>query len=108
MDNIQIVEYLLVSLSTISILFLISLVVVFKLMYDLNNLKYELKLGKINCQKDLERLEDRINNLVRNDSNQFAKELEKLEKIQQNLLKIIEDGIGNTDNIRYNKRILND
>lgn len=108
MDNIQIVEYLLVALSTISILFLISLVVVFKLMYDLNNLKYELKLGKINCQKDLDRLEDRINNLVRNDSNQFGKELEKLEKIQQNLLKIIEDGIGNTDNIRYNKRILND
>jgi predicted PurR-regulated permease PerM len=108
MDNIQIVEYLLVALSAISILFLISLVVVFKLMYDLNNLKYELKLGKINCQKDLDRLEDRINNLVRNDSNQFGKELEKLEKIQQKLLKIIEDGIGNADNIRYNKRILND
>ena len=108
MDNIEIVNYLLIALSTISILFLISLTIVFKLTYDLNNLKYELKLGKINCQKDLDRLEDKINSILRKDTNQFEKELEKLEKIQQTLLKIVDDGIYNTDINRNSKRILND
>ena len=108
MDNIEIVNYLLITLSTISTLFLISLGFVFKLMYDLNNLKYELKLGKINCQKDLDRLEDKINSILRKDTNQFEKELEKLEKIQQTLLKIVDDGIYNTDINRNSKRILND
>lgn len=108
MDNIQIVEYLLIALSSVTILFLVSLGFVFKLMYDLNNLKYELKLGKINCQKDLDRLEDKINNILSRDSKHFEKELEKLEKIQQNLLKLIDDGILNSDSNRNSRRILND
>lgn len=108
MDNIEIVNYLLIALSTISTLFLISLGFIFKLMYDLNNLKYELKLGKINCQKDLDRLEDKINNILSRDSKHFERELEKLEKIQQNLLKLIDDGILNSDSNRNSRRILND
>ena len=108
MDNIQIVEYLLIALSSVTILFLVSLGFVFKLMYDLNNLKYELKLGKINCQKDLDRLEDKINNILHKDATHFEKELVKLEKIQQTLLKIVDDGIYNNDVNRHSKRILND
>jgi predicted PurR-regulated permease PerM len=106
MDNIQIVEYILIALSSVSILFLISVGFVFKLMYELSNLKYELKLGKINCQKDLDRLEDKINNILSRDSKYYERELEKLEKIQQNLLKIVDDGV--TDSVRSSRRILND
>lgn len=101
-------EHLLLALSSITILFLISLVFVIKLMYDLNNLKYELKLGKINYQNDLDRLEDKINNILSRDSKQFERELEKLEKIQQNLLKIIDDGILNSESNRHSRRMLND
>lgn len=101
-------EHLLLALSSITILFLISLGFVIKLMYDLNNLKYELKLGKINCQNDLDRLEDKINNILSRDSKQFERELEKLEKIQQNLLKIIDDGILNSESNRHSRRMLND
>ena len=36
---------------TIGILFLVSITIIFRLMYQMSDMKYELKLGKINCQK---------------------------------------------------------
>lgn len=95
-------------IAVISFLLVLSIGLVIKLMYDLSNLKYELKLGKINCQKDLDRLESRLNDMTRRDSTSLERELEKLEKIQQNLLNIVDTRISDIESIRHNKRIIND
>jgi len=46
--------------------------IIFRLSSQISDLKYELKLGKINCQKDLDRLEERINQFF-NQSNSDKK-----------------------------------
>ena len=75
---------------SIGILFLISLAVIFRLMYQMSNLTYELKLGKINCQKDLDRLEDKINQIAMRDSAVYSKEIDKLEQLHQSLNKLVD------------------
>ena len=57
-------------------------IVIIRLMSSLSDLKYELKLGKINCQKDLDRLEDKINRFSNQSfsDGRLSKDIEKLEK----------------------------
>lgn len=99
----DIVSYAIFSISVLFILFLVSLVIIVRLMYELNSIKYELEISKINCQKDLNRLEDRINEIgVRRDK-YTEQEIEKLEKIQQSLVKIIQ---GKIDDVENNRRTL--
>jgi len=74
-------------------------------MYQLNQLNYELKLGKINCQKDLDRLEDRINQIVNRDNETYKKEIEKLEKLHKSISKMVDE---REDEIRITKKLLND
>ena len=90
---------------SIGILFLISLAIIFKLMYDMSNLNYELKLGKINCQKDLDRLEDRVNQLAKQDIENYKKEVEKLEKLHLSISKMVDE---RETEIRTTKKLLND
>ena len=59
-------------------------------MYQMSDMKYELKLGKINCQKDLDRLEDKINQIAIRDSVVYSKEIDKLEKLHQSLTKLVD------------------
>lgn len=75
---------------TIGILFLVSITIIFRLMYQMSDMKYELKLGKINCQKDLDRLEDKINQIAIRDSVVYSKEIDKLEKLHQSLTKLVD------------------
>ncbi len=99
----DVLNYAIFSISVLFILFLISLVIIVRLMYELNSIKYELEISKINCQKDLNRLEDRINEIgVRRDK-YTEQEIEKLEKIQQSLVKIIQ---GKIDDVEKDKKIL--
>jgi len=90
---------------SILLLFLISLGIIYRLMYQLNQLNYELKLGKINCQKDLDRLEDRINQIVNRDNETYKKEIEKLEKLHRSISKMVDE---REDEIRITKKLLND
>ena len=90
---------------SIGILFLISLAIIFKLMYDMSNLNYELKLGKINCQKDLDRLEDRINQLDNRSNEGYRREIEELQRLHDKLSKLVDD---KEMEIKSAKKLLND
>jgi len=90
---------------SILLLFLISLGIIFKLMYQLNDLNYELKLGKINCQKDLDRLEERVNQIASRDTESYRRELEKIEKLHRSISKMVDE---REDEVRIAKKLLND
>jgi len=81
--------------------------VIIRLMSSLSDLKYELKLGKINCQKDLDRLEDKINRFSNQSSSQsqYSKDIEKLDKLIKSLNKMVD---GKIDDIQSTKKILGD
>ena len=81
--------------------------IIFRLMTSLSDLKYELKLGKIQCQKDLDRLEERINRFSNQSSSdsKFSKDVEKLEKVIKSLNKMVD---GKLEDIESTKKILED
>jgi predicted PurR-regulated permease PerM len=81
--------------------------IIFRLSSQISDLKYELKLGKINCQKDLDRLEERINQFF-NQSNSNSKnisDIEKLDKLIKNLNKLVD---GKIDDVESAKKLLKD
>lgn len=90
---------------SILLLFLISLGIILRLMYQMSNLNYELKLGKINCQKDLDRLEDKVNQIIQKDTDIYKKEVEKLEKLHKSIEKLVDE---KEDEFRATKKLLND
>ena len=69
-------------------------------MYQMSDMKYELKLGKINCQKDLDRLEDKINQIAMRDSVVYSKEIDKLEQLHQSLTKLVDVKERETQHLR--------
>jgi len=81
--------------------------VIIRLMSSLSDLKYELQLGKINCQKDLDRLEDKINRFSNQSSSQsqYSRDIEKLDKLIKSLNKMVD---GKIDDIQSTKKILED
>ena len=81
--------------------------IIFRLTSKISELSYELKLGKINCQKDLERLEERINRFSNQSSpeSQYSKEIEKLDKIIKHLNRLVDTQI---EDIETGKKILKD
>ena len=81
--------------------------IIFRLTTRISDLSYELKLGKINCQKDLERLEERINRFSNQSSpdSQYSKEIEKLDKIIKHLNRLVDTQI---EDIETSKKILKD
>ena len=89
-------DYLLI-FSIIGIIFILGIFVIIRMMYQTNELKYELKLAKINCQKDLDRIEDKINQLVHKDSSYYFNEIQKLEKLQNTLAKLIDSQVNKFD-----------
>jgi len=66
----------------------------------MSDMKYELKLGKINCQKDLDRLEDKINQIAMRDSSVYSKEIDKLEQLHQSLNKLVDVKERETQQLR--------
>ena len=74
----------------ITILFIVVVIVILRMIYQTNELKYELKLAKVNCQKDLDRIEDKINQLANKDSSYYLNEVQKLDKLQKTLSKLID------------------
>ena len=97
--------YYFIVFCSIGILFFISLGIIFKLMYQMSTLSYELKLGKINCQKDLDRLEDRINQLASFNTNGYRKELDELQRLHDKLSKLVDE---REYEIKSAKKLLNE
>lgn len=97
-------DYFIVFFS-IGVLFLISVGIILRLMYQMSDMNYELKLAKINCQKDLDRLEDRINQLVIRDTETYKKEIQKLEKLHKSLSDMIDN---RESEIKSSKQLLKD
>lgn len=81
--------------------------IIFRLNSQLSDLKYELKLGKINCQRDLDRLEERINQFFNqsNSNSKHSNDIEKLDKLIKNLNKLVD---GKIDDIESAKKLLKD
>jgi len=81
--------------------------IIFRLNSQLSDLKYELKLGKINCQKDLDRLEERINQFFNqsNSNSKHSNDIDKLDKLIKNLNKLVD---GKIDDIESAKKLLKD
>tara|TARA_R110000782_G_C14649825_1_gene396603 strand:- start:195 stop:488 length:294 start_codon:yes stop_codon:yes gene_type:complete len=85
-------NYLLIT-GAIIIIFLIGIFVIIRMMYQTNELKYELKLTKINSQNDLDRIEDKIKQLANKDSSYNLNEVHKLDKLQKTLSDLIDSQI---------------
>ena len=79
-----------ITFGSISIVVLVLTFIIFKLQSSVSDLRYELKLGKMNCQKDLDRLEDKINQIVQKDSQTYANEIIRLEKLHKSLTKLVD------------------
>jgi len=97
-------DYFIVFIS-IGILFLIYVSIILRLIYQMSDMKYELKIAKINCQKDLDRIEDRINQLTNRDTDTYKREIQKLEKLHKSLSDLID---SKEKEIKSIKQILND
>ena len=78
--------------------------IIIRLHTKISDLTYELKLDKINYQKDLDRLEDRVNQFSNqsNDTNEYKKEIEKLSILIKDLNNIIDNRTNDS------KKIIND
>jgi len=99
-------EYFIIFGSILAVVLSLGVIII-RLMSTLSDLKYELKLGKINCQKDLDRLEGRINQLSNQSSSEskYSKDIEKLDKLIKSLNKMVD---GKIENIESTKKLLED
>ena len=99
-------DYFIIFGSILAVVLSLTFIIV-RLNNQISDLKYELKLGKINCQKDLDRLEERINGFFSQSSSdsKHVKELEKIDKLIKNLNKLVDDKI---DDVESTKRLLKD
>ena len=99
-------EYFIVFGSILAVVLSLGFIII-RLMSTLSDLKYELKLGKINCQKDLDRLEEKINRFSNQSSSEskYSKDIEKLDKLIKSLNKMVD---GKIENIESAKKILED
>ena len=97
-------EYFIIFGAILGIVLTLTLII-FKLNSRISDLKYELKLGKINCQKDLDRLEERMNRLFgqSNSDVNHNKEIEKLDKLIKQINKLVDNRIKDVDSKKIPK-----
>ena len=84
---------------------IIAFLLIFKLLRELSKVQVDLKVAKINCQKDLDRLEDRITKHVNHDTKRLNDEISRLQKMQSELLAILDKHLG-VDNPKKEKEII--
>ena len=73
---------------------IIAFLLIFKLLRELSKVQVDLKVAKINCQKDFDRLEDRITKHVNHDTKRLNDEISRLQKMQSELLAILDKHLG--------------
>lgn len=69
---------------------IIAFVLIFKLLRELGKVQVDLKVAKINCQRDLDRLESKITKHVNHDTKRLNDEITRLQKMQSELLTILD------------------
>ena len=99
-------EYFIIFGSILSVIASLTFVI-FRLTTKLSDLSYELKLGKINCQKDLDRLEEKLNRFSNQSTSdlQYSKDIEKLDKLIKQINKLVDAKI---DDMETTKKLLKD
>lgn len=69
---------------------IIAFLLIFKLLRELSKVQIDLKVAKINCQKDLDRLEEKISKHVNHDTKRLNDEITRLQRMQSELLAILD------------------
>lgn len=68
---------------------IIGFLLIFKLLKDLSKVQIDLKVARINYQKDLDRLEYQISKHVNDDTKRLNDEITRLQHMQSELLTIL-------------------
>lgn len=79
-----------VLISILSGFSIIGFLLIFKLLRELSKVQIDLKVSKINCQKDLDRLEYKISKHVNDDTKRLNDEITRLQQMQKELLSILD------------------
>ena len=61
---------------------IIAFLLIFKLLRELGKVQIDLKVSKIHCQKDLDRLEEKITKHVNHDTRRLNDEIARLQRMQ--------------------------
>ena len=84
---------------------IIAFLLIFKLLRELSKVQIDLKVAKINCQKDLDRLEEKITKHVNHDTRRLNDEITRLQKMQSELLSILDKHLE-VEKVNKEKEIL--
>jgi hypothetical protein len=84
---------------------IIAFLLIFKLLRELGKVQVDLKVAKINCQKDLDRLEEKITKHVNHDTRKLNDEITRLQKMQSELLNILDKHLD-TSNYKNQREII--
>jgi len=84
---------------------IIAFLLIFKLLRELSKVQIDLKVAKINCQKDLDRLEEKITKHVNHDTRRLNDEITRLQKMQSELLSILDKHLE-VQKVKKEKEIL--
>lgn len=99
----QTVDYFhLIIFGCLALLVITASWIIVKLASRVTELSYELKISKVFYQKDLDRLEDKINrfsNQSNSKESKYSKDIEKLDGLVQTLNKALEAKINESNNI---------
>ena len=95
----------LIIFSCLILLVITATTIIVRLSNRVTELSYELKLGRNNYQKDLDRLEERVNQIASRDTESYRRELEKIEKLHRSISKMVDE---REDEVRIAKKLLND
>ena len=71
----------------------VSVFFIVRTMISISNVQLELRVNKVTCQKDLERLEERISRHINNDTRKLDEDIARLEKVQKSLSDIVDSTI---------------
>lgn len=67
----------------------VSLFVLIKLLYSYSSIQVDFKVSKYKCETDIKRLEEKIDKHIHADSDRIKSDINKLEKIHNNLFKTV-------------------
>lgn len=85
---------------------IMSFLLIFKLLRELGRVQVDLRVAKINCQKDLDRLENKISKHVNQDTKRLNDEITRLQKMQSELLGILDKHLSTKPTSKNSKELI--
>ena len=86
---------------------IIAFTLIFKLLKELGKVQVDLRVAKINCQKDIDRLEEKISKHVNQDTRRLNDEITRLQKMQSELLGILDKHLETKPTSNKSKELIN-